>query len=117
MQSTYVSKNDTELIDLGSKKFHKYPTPTDRFELKKTILNGRSPEDPGKAYKESAPFALFILKGEGTLILDGTSYVLSPEDVVYVMENSTWSLEGDLEYVVCNVPVWKPEQMSEVSAE
>jgi len=39
---------------------------------------------------------------------------LEHEDVVYVLKNTKWSIEGDLEYIVVNVPVWQPEQMQEV---
>jgi len=35
MNSQIVSRKDTELIDLGDKKFYKYTSPTPDFEIKK----------------------------------------------------------------------------------
>lgn len=35
MNSVKVSKNSSEVIDLGDKKFHKYKSPFEEFEVKK----------------------------------------------------------------------------------
>jgi hypothetical protein len=86
MASLKISKQQTELIDLGTKKFFKYNSPTSEFEVKKTVLNGRSPDDPSKAYIESESFAIYVLKGEGTILLGDFVDVLAPEDVVYVLK-------------------------------
>lgn len=114
MSSTKVSKEEREEIDLGTKKFFKYNSPVKELELKKTVLKGRSPENPEKVYVETESFALFIIEGDGIISLDGSEYELSSEDVVYVEKGTKWWIEGELEYIVFNTPQWYPEQMQEV---
>jgi hypothetical protein len=115
MSSKVISPKESEVIDLGNKVFHKYTSPTHRFEVKKTVLNGRSPENPEKAYVETdCPFAIYILKGSGKICLDSVTTELKPEMVIYVLENTVWYIEGDIEYVVFNAPIWYPDQMKEV---
>lgn len=115
MKSKKLNKSDTELIDLGNKKLYKYPSPTNKFEVKKAYINGRSPENPQRAFIECEAFAIYVLAGKGKITLDDSMYSLEPEDVIYVVENTKFSIEGEnLEYVLFNAPVWIPEQMKEV---
>jgi len=115
MKPIKYSKSDTSLIDLGTKKIIKYPTPTKLFDIGKMIVDGRHPEKENKFLLESdCDFVIYVIKGNGKISAGDEVYSVVVDDVVFVPKGNRFAVEGKMEYITFDVPAFYLEQSQEI---
>lgn len=72
-------------------------------------INGRYP-DAGLAVNTKVREMIYIIEGQGTLMLEGKSTILHKGDVVLIEPNEKYFWQGDLTMFVPCTPAWSPEQ-------
>ena len=117
MKPVKYTSSDTNLIDLGTKKIYKYPTPTKEMDLGKMVVNGRHPVEPNTYFIEHVcSFVLYVTKGNGMVYAGDETFELGVGDVVFVPKNNKYAVEGNFEYITFDSPAFFPEQVEDLKA-
>jgi mannose-6-phosphate isomerase-like protein (cupin superfamily) len=116
MQPVQYTSSQTNLIDLGTKQIHKYPTPTKAFDIAHMVVNGRHPEKTNTFIIEhKCSFVMYILRGTGKVYAGDKVFEVKPEDVVFVPTDNKFAVEGEgLEYITFDAPAFFPEQSESI---
>lgn len=106
----YTAK-DTTKIDLGTKIIFKYPLDSRLFDVAHMVVNGRHPKDKDTFILEhGCVFAMYITKGNGKVYAGDEIFEVAVDDVVMVPTDHKFAVEGKLEYITYDMPVYYPEQ-------
>lgn len=109
-----VSIKDTEVINLVTKKIHKYNLPTKILSVSYMKLNGRHPEGKKKLLEKDCSYIMFVTEGKGKYIINEDIIEVKPQDVVFVRAGSTFVAEGKFEYLTVVVPAFYPNTTEEI---
>ncbi len=81
------------------------------FSLAHAYLEAGEKSLPHRLYKSSETY--FILEGNGILVMDGSEFVLEPNDTFFVPPNALQSVENTgktrLSFVCIVSPPWTPD--------
>lgn len=115
MKPIKYTADQTNKIDLGTKIIYKYPTPTKLFDIGRMVVNGRHPQaDNAFIIEHECSFVMYILRGSGRVHAGEETFVVEPEDVVFVPANNKFAVEGNMAYITFDAPAFYPEQSEEV---
>lgn len=116
MKAVKHSFKDTSIVDLGTKKIFKYPTPTKEFDIAKMVVDGRYPVEPNKFIIEhKCQFVMYIMKGSGKIYVGEEIIDVIEGDVVFVPTETKFASEGKMEYITVDVPAFFMEQSEEIT--
>lgn len=116
MKAVKISKKESKLVNLGTKKIYKFILPTKLYGIAKMVVHGRHPENPQKVVMEKdCSFVMYVVKGSGKYFINEEEFNVKADDVVYVPSGSTFACEGDFEYITVDVPAYYPEQSEELN--
>lgn len=76
-------------------------------------LSGRYP-DSGRTINEKCKELVYVIRGSGILVCEGTRVDLSEGDVVLINPGERFYWEGDMDLFMPCTPAWYPEQHKEV---
>ena len=117
MKPVKYNVNHATKIDLGTKLIYKYPTPTKQFDIAHMVLNGRHPKEKNSYILEhGCMFAMFIIKGNGTVYAGDEIFTVYVDDVVVVPTDNKFAVEGNMEYITFDLPAYYPEQSEEIKS-
>ena len=69
----------------------------------------------GHVYNESVKEVIYVVEGNGHLVIDGNSYTLEAGDVALLSPGEKYYFEGDFKLVIPSSPAWYPEQHRHVA--
>ena len=117
--ATLIKKDQSKLVDLGTKKIYKYTAPDNKLEINRMEMFGRNPENPEHFILETAVhFMIYVTSGTGRIYCDDEIFEVQVADVVDVPQSVMFAAEStstDFTYLVCETPAWFPEQASIVT--
>jgi len=77
------------------------------------VVKGRYPEK-GRVTNEKCKELVFIMEGEGKIVVEGKEIKLKKEDMILIEVGERIYWDGNMKmYVSCN-PAWYPEQHKEI---
>ena len=109
--SHVIKKHDTVTSeDTDVSTFSDYPFPFKNASMGVSEIDGRYPEE-GFDVDEKVEAAWYVASGNGTIWVEGETCVVEKGDMVHIMPDEKFWIEGDkLCLVVASSPVWTPEQ-------
>lgn len=108
--STVVRASDGKVYDIPGGKVRLYEdAKTDRLSCAFVQSVGRYPE-AGQKLNKVCTEAIFVLDGEITVTLGADVHVLKKHDVVYIVPNTPYSIEGKADVFVFIEPKWDKTQ-------
>ncbi len=113
MKAVKITKGNTELTDLGSKKIRAYSFPTRLMSVAYMTISGRHPQK-GYLYEKDCAFCLYVTKGKGKIYAGEDIFAVGVGDVVYVPIKTKFACDGNMEYVTFDSPGFYREQSEEV---
>lgn len=106
---------DVRKINLGTKTIFKYPTSTKTMDVARMVVKGRHPEGKNKfVIEHDCSFAIYVINGKGKVYAGDQIYMIKPRDVVFVPKENKFAVEGNMEYITFDSPVFYVEQSEQV---
>ena len=116
MKPAKFSFNQTNLVDLGTKKIYKYPFPTKLLSIAKMNVNGRHPTNKNKYILEhNCSFIIYVTKGKGKINAGEKIFNVIVGDCIFVPAENKFAVEGIIEYVTVDTPALYLEQSEEIN--
>lgn len=112
MESPKYSRADAFIIrPAEGTEIYEYPCQSKSLRISYIKVSGRRPAGLNEAFIEhDCTFSLYVVKGRGSIIIEGKTYELKEDDVVTVLAGKRWIIEGELSYIVATTPAFYPEQ-------
>ncbi len=88
---------------------YEYPLEDKDINVAFVEVKGRYPST-GYVSNELVKEIIFISSGSGRIVIDEDEYELNESDMVMILPNQRYFLEGNFELVVPCSPAWSPEQ-------
>lgn len=86
-----------------------YETGGSDINVARVEIRGRYPVE-GSAVNNEVRELVYVIKGSGTVCIDGVTLKLSEGDVVAIEKGEAVFWEGELTLVIACAPAWAPEQ-------
>lgn len=87
-----------------------YPTGDKDINIAEILINGRYP-DTGRVVNKKVKEIVFVIDGEGKIIVEGKEYKLKKGDSILVLPKQKYFFQGDnLRIISACSPAWWPEQ-------
>ncbi len=91
-----------------------YPLGDKDVDIADAFINGRYP-DTGWAVNEEVKEVVFVVGGEGKVVVDGLEFGLKEGDSVLILPKQKYFFEGNnLRIIIACSPAWRPEQYKNV---
>src|ERR1700722_8862257 len=100
---TNVRKNSSSCL------IHQYPVGDSTMDLATVMLNGRYPSK-GYAVNLISKEMVYVLNGNGVIVVDNNQRHLLQGDVVFIPEKTPYYWEGQMSLNICCNPAFKPAQ-------
>jgi len=92
---------------------YEYPLNDKDLNVALVEINGRYP-DKGEVTNQVVKELLYVVKGNGKVVIDGAEHKIESGDVVLLLPNQKYFYDGVLTLVVSCSPDWYPEQHKEI---
>jgi len=92
---------------------YEYPLGDKDINVAYIEINGRYP-DKGFVTNEAVKEILFVVEGEGKIVIEDEEHELKEGDVVLLLPKKKYFFDGKLKLVVPCSPAWYPEQHKNV---
>ena len=92
---------------------YEYPMGDKDINVAFIEINGRYP-DKDYVTNESVKELVFVVEGEGKIVIEKQEHRLEEGDVVLIHPQQRYFFDGNLKIIVTCNPAWYPEQHKEV---
>ena len=108
-----VRKESRERHANGACTVYEYPHNDSQAGVAYAEIRGRYP-DKGRALNEMSKEFVLVVKGKGSVSVEGKSLELKEGDSALIMQGERYFFDGSFDAFLCNSPPWSKAQYREV---